>query len=260
MKLARQEKKDSSATKPDDTFAVVKAAAEETHAHGVRLAVHATELATARAAVEAGADVLVHSVGDLPVTDDFAQTLKDRHIIYTTTIVVLEGYAKVLSRQATLMDIDRTCGDPKVIASWDDLKSMPEDPSVGQRAARVKASIAVQQANLKKVEDAGVIVAAGTDAGNIGTLHGPDLHREFELMSDAGLTPMQILVAATHNAALVFSTKPEFGTLEAGKLADITILDADPLADIRNARKIHTVIRGGAIYAESELVNGASAH
>lgn len=246
-------------TKPEDTFSVVKAAAEESHAHGVRLAVHATELATAKAAVAAGADILVHSVFDVPVTDEFIQMLKERHIIYTTTIVVLEGYAKVLTRHATLTDIDRACGDPQVIATWDDLKAIPED-DITRRAGGMSAGIPAAKANLKKLEDAGVIVAAGTDAGNIGTLHGPDIHREFELMSEAGLAPMQILVSATRNVALVFNPKPEFGTLEAGKLADIAILDADPLADIRNARKIHTIIKGGNVYAETDLVNKSATH
>jgi imidazolonepropionase-like amidohydrolase len=98
-----------------------------------------------------------------------------------------------------------------------------------------------------------VTIAAGTDAGNIGTLHGPSLHREFELMSEAGLTPMQILVAATRDAARVFSAKPEFGTVEPGMLADLVVLDADPLADVRNARRVRLVIKGGRVFEHVAL-------
>jgi imidazolonepropionase-like amidohydrolase len=79
------------------------------------------------------------------------------------------------------------------------------------------------------------------------------LHREFELMSEAGLTPMQILMAGTRNAARVFSPNPQMGTVETGKLADLVILDADPLTDIRNARRVGSVIKGGQVFDACEL-------
>jgi len=112
---------------------------------------------------------------------------------------------------------------------------------------------AVVLANLKRMQEAGVTVAAGTDAGNIGTLHGPSLHREFELMAEAGLTPMQIIIDATRNAARVFGPDPRIGTIEAGKLADLLILDADPLVDIANARQINKVIKGGHVFEVGKL-------
>src|SRR5260221_147277 len=108
-------------------------------------------------------------------------------------------------------------------------------------------------ANLKRMQEAGVTVAAGTDAGNIGTLHGPSLHREFELMAEAGLTPMQIIIDATRSAARVFSPDPQIGTIESGKLADLLILDADPLVDIANARQINKVIKGGHVFEVGKL-------
>ena len=103
------------------------------------------------------------------------------------------------------------------------------------------------------MQEAGVTVAAGTDAGNIGTLHGPSLHREFELMAEAGLTPMQIIIDATRSAARVFSPDPQIGTIESGKLADLLILDADPLVDIANARQINKVIKGGHVFEVGKL-------
>lgn len=251
--------------KLEDTYPIVQATMEEAHQHGTRVAVHATELETAKAAVRLGADVLVHSVEDVPVDDDFVKMVKDRGVIYTTTLVVLEGYSKVLIGEPKLTDIDRACGDPEVIATWGDLKSVPEDrkvweefrgtPRFKQRLAAegVEKRMQIMKANLKRMQDAGAIVAAGTDAGNIGTLHGPDLHREFELMSEAGLTPMQILVDATQNAAKVYSPKPDIGAVKPGKYADLVLLSADPLADIRNVRKIDGVIKGGRIYRQSDL-------
>ena len=95
------------------------------------------------------------------------------------------------------------------------------------------------------VDAAGVRIVGSTDAGNIGTLHGPALHREFELMAQAGMRPTDIIVSATKNAAAVMGRQNEVGTLEKGKFADLVILDADPLADIKNIRKISKVMKGG---------------
>ena len=91
-------------------------------------------------------------------------------------------------------------------------------------------------------------VVGATDAGNIGTLHGPSLFREFELMSEAGLKPIEILESATRNAAAVMGKEAEVGTLEAGKYADLVILDADPTVNILNTTEIHLVMKGGKIF------------
>jgi imidazolonepropionase-like amidohydrolase len=98
------------------------------------------------------------------------------------------------------------------------------------------------------LESAGVRIVGATDAGNIGTLHGPALHREFELMADAGVRPMDIIVSATKNAAAVMGRQSELGTLEKGKFADLVILDGDPLVDIKNTRKIFKVMKGGQFF------------
>ena len=238
----------------ENAVKIVEAVVKVSHAADVRVAVHATELETAKAAVGAGSDILVHSVSDRPVDDEFVQMVKERGVIYTTTVVVLEGYAEVLSRNVDLTDIERSCGDAQVIASWADLAKIPEDqlPLYARFPPRFTEK-AVVLANLKRMQEAGAIVAAGTDAGNIGTLHGPSLHREFELMAEAGLTPMQIIVDATRNAARVFSPNPQVGTIESGKLADLVILDADPLADIGNARRIDKVVKGGHVFEVGKL-------
>ena len=91
-------------------------------------------------------------------------------------------------------------------------------------------------------------MAAGTDAGNTRTLHGPSLHREFVLMREAGMSPMQILTSATAHGARLMGRENELGVIKTGYLADLLVLNADPLADITNTRKLAHVIRGGSIY------------
>ena len=102
--------------------------------------------------------------------------------------------------------------------------------------------------NLVLLETAGARIVVGTDAGNIGTLHGPAIHHEMELMVAAGLRPMDVIMAATKNAAAVMGREADLGTLQKGKLADLVILDADPLADIKNTRKINKVIKAGEFF------------
>ncbi|HKY91188.1 MAG TPA: amidohydrolase family protein [Nevskiaceae bacterium] len=92
---------------------------------------------------------------------------------------------------------------------------------------------------------AGVGFLAGTDAGDLFSIPGPSLHRELELLVEAGLTPMEALQAATRNAATFLGTDVAAGTIAAGLRADLVLLDADPLADIRNTRRIAAVAIGG---------------
>ncbi len=110
--------------------------------------------------------------------------------------------------------------------------------------------------NLKTLEDAGITIATGTDAGNIGTIHGPAIFREFQLMKQAGLTPMQILQCTTANAAKVFGgeTGGKIGALQPGNFADLVILKSNPLDDIKNASDIDSVVKNGVIYQANTLL------
>ena len=112
---------------PVDSFRpIVRATVEESHAHKLRVAVHATELETARAAVEEGADVLVHSVIDKPVDDAFVKLLQDRHTILCPTLVVFERYGRTFANKLNLTPEEKAWGNPEVIATLDVTK-MPQD-------------------------------------------------------------------------------------------------------------------------------------
>jgi len=233
----------------DQQVEIMSAAIEESKTRRVRVAVHATELETAKAALRAGADVLVHSVTDRLVDNEFINLVKSRDILYITTLWVEDGYRMVFNQQVALNDIEQKNGDPEVIATWSDLAKIPQSEIPGgipRIPPAPKRPIAFE--NLMLLESAGARVVAGTDAGNIGTLHGPSLHRELELMATAGVRPMDIIVSATKNAAAVMGRQSEVGTLEKGKYADLVILDADPLADIKNTRKIFKVMKGGEFF------------
>jgi len=226
---------------------LVRAAIQAAHAAKLRAAVHATTLETARIAVEAGADILVHSVGDREIDDAFVASVVGRKIIYIPTLIVGGSYRDVRMRQVEFEPFEKDCAPPKTVASFAVLKDLP-DSVLPRPAAPPPDPLPIEQKSLKRLVDAGATIAAGTDAGNTRTLHGPSLHREFVLMAEAGMTPMQILVSATRNGAELMGRGRELGQVQAGMRADLVLLDADPLADIRNTRKIFKVIRGGALY------------
>ena len=230
----------------DQQVQIMSAAIDESKSHGVRVAVHATELETATAAVRAGADILVHSVSDRLVDTEFINLVKNRDIPYITTLGVEDGYRMVLNQRVALTDVEQRLGDPEVIATWAELgKIPPGDIPGGIPRMTAAPGRPASYENLMLLESAGVRIVAGTDAGNIGTLHGPALHHEMELMAAAGMRPSDIIVAATKNAAAVMGLQNDTGTLQKGKFADLVILDADPIADIKNTRKIFKVMKAG---------------
>ncbi len=252
---------------PVDSFRpIVRATVEDSHAHKIRVAVHATELETARAAVEEGADILVHSVIDKPVDDAFVKLLKDRHVILCPTLVVFERYGRTFANELNLTPEEQKWGNPEVIASLDVTK-IPQDKlpdriknalaNPDEALGRIKKTYDVALPNLKRLEDAGVTIAAGTDAGNIGTIHGPALFREFQLMKEAGLTPMQILQCATTNAAKLFGgeTGAHIGKIDNGNFADLVILKSNPIDDIANASDIDSVIKNGVVYPADSILH-----
>ena len=244
---------------------IVRATIEESHAHKIRVAVHATELETARAAVEEGADVLVHSVTDKPVDDAFVKLLKERHTILCPTLVVFERYGRTFSHQLNLTPEEKAWGNPEVIASLDVTKIPPDKlpdriknalAKPNEALDRIKKTYDIALPNLKRLQDAGITIAAGTDAGNIGTIHGPALFREFQLMKEAGLTPMQILQCTTANAAKLFGgdVGAHIGKIENGYFADLVILNSNPVDGIAHASDIDAVIKNGVVYPADSIL------
>jgi len=222
-------------------FLWVQAAVDEAHMLDLRVAAHATQLEIARRMVAAGADILVHSVDDYPIDDALLKQLRSNKVLYIPTLGVSQRYAEILGQQLRLSVYERTLGDPAVIATLDDMAWL--FPGPGRRVAIPVNNTARE--NLLKVQKDGITIAAGSDAGNIGTLHGPALHRELELMVEAGLSPAEVLIAATNGGAQVMGRSGELGRLAPGYKADLVVLEASPLSDIRNTRRVTLVMLGG---------------
>ena len=237
---------------------VVEATIDAAHAANKRVAVHATQLETARAAVEAGADVLVHSVFDRPVDDAFVRLLRRNDVLYVPTLMVRERYRQVFAQQIDLTTAEHRIGQKAVLGSLTDVQALPDSlvpVSIRQRMRRAPtvASDTTAMRNLKRLHDAGVAIAAGTDAGNIGTPHGPALVYEMQLMRAAGLTPRQVLATATAGGARLMG-RDDRGHLKAGMQADLLVLDKNPLADLSHVQSLRRVMTDGRLYAPDALV------
>jgi imidazolonepropionase-like amidohydrolase len=239
----------------------VLAAGEEAKSHKLPLIVHATGLAEAKAALRAGARVLVHSVWDKPVDDEFIDLAKKAGTIYCPTLTVPRGYLRmfeaVVAHKAPDVDDPGGCVDPETLAKVASTAKVEAGTltadSVAQRRQRSETQEKTGAENLKRVFDAGIPVAMGTDAGNPLTLHGPAVYAEMEAMQKSGLTPMQVLVASTRGGSLAMGREQELGTVQAKKAADLLILGADPTADIANVRQVRAVVRGGVLRSIEEL-------
>jgi imidazolonepropionase-like amidohydrolase len=244
----------------DATAPYVLAAGQEAKKAGLPLIVHATGLAEAKAALRAGAALLVHGVSDMPVDEEFLSLAKSNGTIYCPTLTVLEGYLRM--NRAALSGTPPQVDDPNGCVDASTLARVAESAKVGSagRAERVAALEKRQAdtskngyANLKRVVDAGIPIAMGTDAGNPLTLHGPSVYAEMEAMQAAGMTPMQVLSAATSGGARAMGHEKDFGTVAKGKDADLVLVGGDPSADIRNMRKVRFVVRAGVMKSVEEL-------
>lgn len=242
-------------------LALVKAAIDEAHKNNKRVAVHATERITAQLAVEAGADFLVHSVDDEVISDAFVQLLKQKNTVLCPTMVVAGNYNKVLSDSYHFTTDELNHANPELIGTIIDYP-LPDTlsakmyigsikmPATQKRQAKTDSIMAV---NLKKLADAGIIIATGTDAGNTGTQHASSYFAELQAMQKAGLTLWQLLEASTINGAKAMGTS-DWGSIGTGKTANMILLDKNPVEDLANWRSIHRIISKGVVYTPASLI------
>ncbi len=246
----------------EKNFELVKYIGEQTHRNGLKLAVHATELKTAQLAVEAGADILVHSIDDAIIPDDFIKQLLQKKATLIPTLIVGGNYYKVFSGHPANHPQDLACANAFAYGTLTDAEAMTEKemPPVlkflrknGIPAAE-KKSDSIAALNLIKLVNAGVNIAAGTDAGNIGTQHASSYLQELEAMQQTGMSNAAILKAATINAAIGFGKQKIWGSIEKGKKADMVLLNNNPLASLQNLLQIEMVIKNGNILMPDSIV------
>jgi imidazolonepropionase-like amidohydrolase len=230
---------------------VMRAIVDEAHAQGLKAYAHAPILSFAKEALRAGADGFVHGIISEPVDAEFIELMRKNGAFYNATAALYEacgdiaGWSRVLQAfddsgriPATVYEAFR---QPDAVARWE---------KYWTNTAYTKERLPVQRANLKRLSDAGIAIATGTDTGVPGLVLGVASQIEILLHVEAGLSPAAALRAATKTAADMIGAGREIGSIEPGRQADLVVLDADPLADVRNVRRIRHVIKGGRMHSK----------
>jgi len=237
---------------PAMTPAVYTAIIEEAHKHRIKAAAHVYTLADARSLVNANIDVIAHSVRDQPVDAAFAQSLIQHKIWYIPTLTLDEAfYIYAASPEVMQSSFFKQAAGPQLLTKLA-APDYAEKTLAAAQTEQAKKDHAVAMQNFKTLYDAGVSIAFGTDSGAVmGRIPGFTEHRELEDLVAAGLTPLQAITMATgDNGRLIHELNPHLsvGLIKSDYAADLIILSADPLMDIRNTRHID------AVYHHGELV------
>ncbi len=243
---------------------LISAVIDEAHKSKLRVAVHATERITAQLAVEAGADFLVHNIDDEVVTESFTSLLKKKGVVLCPTMVVEGNYEKVLADKYSFSTDELSLNNPVTTASildypWPD--TTLAKLYIKNLAARAQNKDLKEEptaiTNLKKLYAAGVTIATGTDAGNIGTQHVGSYFNELKAMENAGIKLWDLLIASTINGAKAAGRQLESGSISKGKEANMVLLNSNPFDSLANWRKISIVINKGQVLDPNNIIESS---
>jgi enamidase len=223
---------------PRISLPVMESIIREAHQRGLWVAVHTGSVEEWKAAVEAGADTIEHGSTSAShrekVDPDLLSLMKDRGVTFVPTLAVLESTLK---------------GNPMGMGADDAAAGRGDNALSGARAPEEVMRVFLSRVGA--ASRAGVAIGLGTDSLGAGMAFGDGVHREFELLVEAGLTPTQALLAGTRNAANALGVIDELGTIEKGKLADVVLVAGRPWENISDVRRVRMVIQRGNVLVDT---------
>jgi len=229
---------------------------QEAHQYQRRVAAHVYYLSDARQLISSGIDVFGHSIRDSLVDDALIAQMKARKIPYIPTLALDKFAHAYMSKPNWLEEPFFKAALETGVYEMISSSSYQNEQKASAAAVRSAAAFRIALQNVKKLHDAGVLVALGTDSGAFPIrAQGFAEHLELELLVEAGLSPQDVIRIATLNAARVLQIDKDYGSIEKGKIADLLILKANPLENIQNTRKISAVYKAGQEISKGPFVN-----
>ena len=247
------------------------------------VAIHIEQLAEAKMAVKLGADILVHGVMREAIDNELLTLMKQNNVTYMPTLAAFERYFEFFKNELDFNLLEQQNSSEVVMNSFEQLASnkdktnqmmqtifkyadkvdetaeniaklSPQEQAVIKQIKTFFSSeyTAIQKKNLKQVAEAGINIAVGTDAGNLGTLHGVSLFREINAWRDAGISNKAIIKALTRNNAIAYQMEDAIGSLTAGKHANFVVLATNPYQDITTLAKPVKVVKQGVSVFSAE--------
>jgi len=226
--------------------AIARATADESRRRSLSVAVHTGSAADVAEAVSIGANSIEHgSARDLISDDSFAAMAK-QGIFFDPTLSVVEAFSNMAKRDPRLLDraLVQQVALPGMVAATKEAMLAPPSAAAGKWAG-YRFSQTDLAANVKRAIEKGVPLVTGTDSGNFTLLHGPALHRELQLLVQAGATPKNALIAATGHAAKLLGAGNRLGAIRPGYDATLLLVDGNPLEDISYTERISVVLFQG---------------
>ena len=203
--------------------------------------VHVSSLKDAKRAIRAGATALAHGINNEPIDDEFIQLMLDNKVGYIPTLAVMHNHSYEKHEQGVShqSDLLTSVHDKLLNCLFKEVPSVP----LWKETSWKRRDIAYQ--NIQKLHEAGVLIGAGSDAGNPYTLHGVGLHNELRALKTAGLTPAQVINAATSNAARILGQEESIGGFAKGQEATFSLLQQNPLDDLKHLSSIDAIYKSG---------------
>jgi imidazolonepropionase-like amidohydrolase len=229
---------------------------EEARQQGIGVAAHAYYLADGKELMQRGVAALAHSIQDQEVDEEFLQLARRNNVVQILTLAGIQRIVDYVEDPGFLADpglsllFQGTTLETLASKEYRDALARDSDLDLLRRQSEVA------KRNAKKIADAGIPIAVGTDSGLVGRFPGFWEHREMELLVEAGLTPMQALQAATVIGARFLGVDRDYGSIEPGKVADLLVLTGNPLSDISRSRQIEAVWMNGKPVDRSALATG----
>jgi imidazolonepropionase-like amidohydrolase len=228
-------------TSPKVKPAVIDAIIDQARKYSIPVTAHIYSLADTEYLVQAGAAGFLHMIQDTEEIDPaFIAKLRDLRIVFAPTLVRQELDWLYTEHPELLDDPDVTRSlDSDVIAA-DKAAARNQHPTAAGRQDYERA-----KRNTRRLAAGGVLIGVGSDGGSALDFPGAMTHREIQLLVESGLSPMDAIVAATRNGGTALRKADELGTIEPGRRADLILVTANPLEDVRNLRKIDRVMLNG---------------